>query len=146
VFVFVLLKNKIPSLFYVTLKYCHWYYVILWVQVGILRGRCVHIFVIAVFVHVSCVPALTFRMLKFMNVRNTGNLSFCDVVQGKRCNCYLYLLGCGNWDSVVGIVTRYGVDGPGIESQWRRDFLHLSRLPLGPTQPPIEWIPGLSWE
>jgi hypothetical protein len=25
-------------------------------------------------------------------------------------------------DSSVGIATRYGVDGPGIESQWGRDF------------------------
>ena len=25
-------------------------------------------------------------------------------------------------DSSVGIVTRYGLDGPGIESRWGRDF------------------------
>jgi len=45
--------------------------------------------------------------------------------------------------SSVGIVTRYGLDGPGIESPWWRDFLHLSRPALGPIQPPIQWIPGL---
>jgi len=33
-------------------------------------------------------------------------------------------------DSSVGIATRYGLDGPGIESQWGRDFLHLFRLAL----------------
>ena len=33
-------------------------------------------------------------------------------------------------------MTGYGLDSPGIESRWRRDFLHLSRLALGPTQPP----------
>ena len=27
------------------------------------------------------------------------------------------------WDSVVGIATRYGLDGPGIESLWKRVFL-----------------------
>jgi hypothetical protein len=37
--------------------------------------------------------------------------------------------------SSVGIATRYGMDGPGIESQWGRDFPHPSRPDLGPTQP-----------
>jgi len=34
--------------------------------------------------------------------------------------------------SVVGIATAYGLDGPGIESRWRRDLTHLSRPALGP--------------
>ena len=38
--------------------------------------------------------------------------------------------------SVVGIATDYGLDGPGIESRWGRDFPHLSIPALGPTQPP----------
>jgi len=29
--------------------------------------------------------------------------------------------------------TGYGLDGPGIESRWVRDFPHLSRSALGPT-------------
>jgi hypothetical protein len=42
----------------------------------------------------------------------------------------MILCGLG---SVVGIATGYGLDGPGIESRWRRDFPHLSRPALGPT-------------
>jgi len=34
-------------------------------------------------------------------------------------------------------VTCYGLDGPRIKSRWRRDFPHLSRPTLGPTQPPF---------
>jgi hypothetical protein len=46
-------------------------------------------------------------------------------------------------DSVVGIATRYGLEGPGIEFRWGRDFSQPSRPTLGPTQPPIRWVTGL---
>jgi hypothetical protein len=53
--------------------------------------------------------------------------------------CHKYYQHHGNqWPgSVVGIATGYGLYGPGIESRWRRDFPHLSRPDLGPTQPPV---------
>jgi len=45
--------------------------------------------------------------------------------------------------SSVGIATRYGLGGPGIESRWGggRDFPHPSRPALRPTQPPIQSVP-----
>jgi hypothetical protein len=41
-------------------------------------------------------------------------------------------------DSSVVTVTRYGLDGPGVESRWGRGFPYPSRPALGPTQPPIQ--------
>ena len=56
-------------------------------------------------------------------------------------NTWLTLLGLG---SSVGIASAYGLDGPGIESQWGRDFPHLSRPALRPTQPAALWVSVLS--
>jgi len=55
---------------------------------------------------------------------------------------YLDFFTSRSRDSAVGIATRNGLDGPGIESRWGRDFSHPSRPVLGLTQPPIQWVPG----
>jgi hypothetical protein len=46
-------------------------------------------------------------------------------------------------DSSISIATGYGLDGPGIECLWGRNFPHPSRLVMWPTQPPSQRVPGL---
>ena len=49
---------------------------------------------------------------------------------------------CGR-GSVLSTATRYGLDGPGIEFRWERDFPHPYRPALWSTQPPLQWVPVL---
>ena len=59
--------------------------------------------------------------------------------------CYYWVMN-QNMGRVVQLVqpTGYRLDGPGIKSQWGRDFLHLSRPALGSTQPAVQCVRGLS--
>jgi hypothetical protein len=62
----------------------------------------------------------------------------------KFCSLVLGISLIGGPGSSVSIVTDYGLDGPDIESWWGRDISRTSRPALGPTQPPVQWVPGLS--
>ena len=49
----------------------------------------------------------------------------------------------GGPDSSVGIATDYGLDGPG-SNPGGDEFFRPSRPTLGPIQPSVQWVLGLS--
>ena len=112
------------------------------------------------YIHKSCQHELTLILLKWTIWWAPSNASkwrmgFNSAFNGLICLNFqkffnllteykrMQLLIAGR-DSSVGIATRHGVDGLGIESLGGRDFPHPSRPALGPTQPPVQRVPGLS--
>ena len=49
----------------------------------------------------------------------------------------------GGTGSSVGIATDYGLDGPG-SNPGGDEIFRPYRPALGPTQSPVQWVPGLS--
>ena len=75
-------------------------------------------------------PALNFK----------ANVSVCS---SSNALLLLLLLFISGPDSSVGIATDYGLEVPGWNSGGDEIFLP-SRPALGPSQPPIQLVPGLS--
>jgi len=93
----------------------------------------------------------TYTIIPFLQAQNTESINiYRQTVAVYRANemsiqqIWKWYHNCCGPGSVVGIATGYGLDGPGIESRWEKDFPHLSRPALGHTQPPVQWILGLS--
>jgi len=80
-------------------------------------------------------------MGRLSNGRMDKSITVKDKQVSLRADRIIGLSGRCTYEMRAGIATRYGLEGPGIDSRWRRDFLHLSRLAPEPTQPPIQWVP-----
>ena len=71
-----------------------------------------------------------------------GQVSNVDWASSTVVNTCRYRHKCGP-DSSVGIATDYGLDGPASNPGGDEIFRPFGPA-LGPTQTPVEWVPGLS--
>jgi hypothetical protein len=85
----------------------------------------------------------TFRKLWRQSRRSNTYRLLWQKLDGR---CQVSVTTCANMrqDAQWFIATHYGLEGPRIEPRWGANFPHLSRSAPRPTQPPVQWILGLS--
>jgi hypothetical protein len=89
----------------------------------------------------------SYHVVRFENYVGKDSLEDPDVNRSVQIRL-LFEKGTRNFSvgrySSVGLATGLGLDDPGIESWWGRDFPHPSRPGMWLTHPPIQWVPGHS--
>jgi hypothetical protein len=80
-------------------------------------------------------------LFSFHEARTTALLADDLTSNSDTCDGNIYILNPA-LDNLVGIVTRYGLDCPGVEARWDEIFALFWTGP-GATQSPLLWVPGL---
>ena len=78
-----------------------------------------------------------------LSVRSTTEILYAPLFSHMLSTCSALLVWAGIVQSVQRLATSWTVRG--LNPSGGRDIPHPSKLVLGPTQPPIQCVPGLSW-
>jgi hypothetical protein len=80
------------------------------------------------------------RVAAVDSTQDTPLQIFLDIAQCRTGKIYRRLRKKFGRDDAVGIATRYGLDGPGFEPRWKKDF----SLPIqtGPEAPSVSYTRG----
>jgi len=88
--------------------------------------------------------SLIIYVYKLVRSRSIADIAVSNRAEGNGVGLFVFVLCCvGGPVSSVGIATDFGLDGPG-SNPGGDEIFHPSRPALGSTQPPVQWVQGLS--